>query len=212
MYFTQFAVASKIGPGLATGNTIVLKVKLSLHLPKFLEIDSWQLSAFGDLTPDGTQTRRPHQWSRFPAWCCQHHQWLWYSRSLLYILINFRRCFFFRAGHTVGQAIGEHPLIEKISFTGSTLTGRKILKASAESNLKDVTLELGGKSPTVIFDDADLDQAIKWASNGILYVLQWLDFSLLPNPHLSSIISLSISANMGACQSISVSMPHLIVI
>ena len=80
--------------------------------------------------------------------------------------------FCFRAGHTVGQAISEHPLIEKISFTGSALTGRKILKASSESNLKDVTLELGGKSPTVIFDDADLDQAIKWASNGILYVLQ----------------------------------------
>jgi aldehyde dehydrogenase (NAD+) len=70
-------------------------------------------------------------------------------------------------GHTVGQAISEHPLIEKVAFTGSTLTGRKILKASAESNLKVVTLELGGKSPTVIFDDADLDQAIKWASIGI---------------------------------------------
>ncbi|KAF8805640.1 aldehyde dehydrogenase [Phlegmacium glaucopus] len=70
-------------------------------------------------------------------------------------------------GATVGQAISEHPLIEKIAFTGSTLTGRKILKASAESNLKVVTLELGGKSPCVIFDDANLDQAIKWASFGI---------------------------------------------
>jgi len=70
-------------------------------------------------------------------------------------------------GHTVGQAISEHPLIEKIAFTGSTLTGRKILKASSESNLKVVSLELGGKSPCVIFDDADLDQAIKWASVGI---------------------------------------------
>jgi len=70
-------------------------------------------------------------------------------------------------GHTVGQAISEHPLIEKVAFTGSTLTGRKILRASAESNLKVVTLELGGKSPTVIFDDADLDQAVKWASIGI---------------------------------------------
>ncbi|KAF8811531.1 ALDH-like protein [Phlegmacium glaucopus] len=75
-------------------------------------------------------------------------------------------------GDTVGQAISEHPLIEKIAFTGSTLTGRKILKASSESNLKVVTLELGGKSPCVIFDDADLDQAIKWASLGILYVSQ----------------------------------------
>ncbi|KAF5374155.1 hypothetical protein D9615_008809 [Tricholomella constricta] len=72
-------------------------------------------------------------------------------------------------GPTVGQAIAVHPLIEKIAFTGSTLTGRKILKASAESNLKDVTLELGGKSPTIIFDDADVEQALKWASHGIFY-------------------------------------------
>ncbi|KAF8647366.1 hypothetical protein AX16_006761 [Volvariella volvacea WC 439] len=72
-------------------------------------------------------------------------------------------------GNTVGQAISEHPLIEKVSFTGSTLTGRKILKASAETNLKNVTLELGGKSPTIVFDDANLEQAVKWASNGIFF-------------------------------------------
>jgi aldehyde dehydrogenase (NAD+) len=71
-------------------------------------------------------------------------------------------------GHTVGQAISMHPLIEKISFTGSGITGRKVLKASAESNLKNVSLELGGKSPTIIFDDADIDQAVKWSANGIL--------------------------------------------
>jgi aldehyde dehydrogenase (NAD+) len=75
--------------------------------------------------------------------------------------------FFKKKGNTVGQAISEHPLIEKIAFTGSNLTGRKILKAASESNLKAVTLELGGKSPCVVFDDADLDQAIKWASLGI---------------------------------------------
>ncbi|KAG6901632.1 hypothetical protein C0995_009800 [Termitomyces sp. Mi166 len=70
-------------------------------------------------------------------------------------------------GPTVGEAISAHPLIEKVAFTGSTLVGRKILKASSESNLKVVTLELGGKSPTIIFDDADLEQAIKWAAHGI---------------------------------------------
>jgi aldehyde dehydrogenase (NAD+) len=48
------------------------------------------------------------------------------------------------------------------------LTGRKILKASSETNLKVVTLELGGKSPTIVFDDADLEQTLKWASAGIL--------------------------------------------
>lgn len=70
-------------------------------------------------------------------------------------------------GITVGQAIIEHPLIMKVAFTGSTLVGRKILKASSESNLKVITLELGGKSPTVIFNDADLEQAMKWAAFGI---------------------------------------------
>ncbi|KAF5346533.1 hypothetical protein D9756_010088 [Leucocoprinus leucothites] len=70
-------------------------------------------------------------------------------------------------GHSVGSALSLHPNIDKISFTGSTITGRRILKAAADSNLKAVTLELGGKSPTIIFDDADLDQAIKWAAMGI---------------------------------------------
>ncbi|RUS13530.1 Aldehyde/histidinol dehydrogenase [Endogone sp. FLAS-F59071] len=50
---------------------------------------------------------------------------------------------------------------------GSTIVGCMILKASAESNLKKVTLELGGKSPNIIFDDADLDQAVKWAHLGV---------------------------------------------
>jgi len=58
--------------------------------------------------------------------------------------------------------------IHKLSFTGSTAVGKRILKTAAETNLKKVTLELGGKSPLIIFDDADLDQAVKWASQGIL--------------------------------------------
>lgn len=72
-------------------------------------------------------------------------------------------------GNIVGEAISRHPTIEKVAFTGSTLVGRKVLKASSETNLKVVTLELGGKSPTVIFDDADIDQALKWASFGIFF-------------------------------------------
>ena len=70
-------------------------------------------------------------------------------------------------GHTVGQAIADHPTIEKVAFTGSTLVGRKIMESAAKSNLKNVTLELGGKSPSIVFDDADIDQAIKWAAFGI---------------------------------------------
>jgi len=50
-------------------------------------------------------------------------------------------------GKTVGSAIASHMNIDKVAFTGSTLTGRSILKAAADSNLKKVTLELGGKSP-----------------------------------------------------------------
>jgi len=70
-------------------------------------------------------------------------------------------------GPTVGKAIAEHMKIEKISFTGSTIVGRAIMKAAAESNLKKVTVELGGKSPAVVFNDADVDQAVSWLINGL---------------------------------------------
>jgi len=72
-------------------------------------------------------------------------------------------------GNTVGQAMSEHMDIDKISFTGSTLVGRKIMEAAAKSNLKKVTLELGGKSPCIVYDDADLDQAVKRAAAGIFW-------------------------------------------
>ena len=71
-------------------------------------------------------------------------------------------------GRTAGAAISSHMDIDKVAFTGSTLVGRMILQAAAKSNLKKVTLELGGKSPTIIFDDANLEQAIKWAAGGAL--------------------------------------------
>lgn len=69
-------------------------------------------------------------------------------------------------GHEAGQALVDHPLVRKIAFTGSTLTGQKILAASART-MKRVTLELGGKSPTIVLADADLDQAIPGAANAI---------------------------------------------
>jgi len=71
-------------------------------------------------------------------------------------------------GQTVGAAISSHMKIEKVAFTGSTLVGRKVMEAAAKSNLKTVTLELGGKSPNIIYDDADLEQAVNWAAHGIL--------------------------------------------
>jgi len=72
-------------------------------------------------------------------------------------------------GPTAGQAIAEHMDIKKIAFTGSTLVGRKILEASGKSNLKKVSLELGGKSPNIIFPDADLEAAVTWSSMGIFF-------------------------------------------
>ena len=67
-------------------------------------------------------------------------------------------------GISAGAAIASHMKIEKVAFTGSTLVGRAIMKAAATSNLKKVTLELGGKSPNIVFDDADLDEAVNWVS------------------------------------------------
>jgi acyl-CoA reductase-like NAD-dependent aldehyde dehydrogenase len=69
-------------------------------------------------------------------------------------------------GATAGQALVDHPDVDKVSFTGSTAVGKGIVRAAA-GNLKRVTLELGGKSPCIVFDDADLDRAIAGAANGI---------------------------------------------
>ncbi len=64
-------------------------------------------------------------------------------------------------GSPTGQAICEHMKIRKVAFTGSVATGRKIMRMAADSNLKNVTLELGGKSPSLIFEDADIKQAAR---------------------------------------------------
>ncbi|KAI0007139.1 aldehyde dehydrogenase [Xylariaceae sp. FL0662B] len=70
-------------------------------------------------------------------------------------------------GRTAGAALAGHLGVDKIAFTGSTGTGRAIMKA-ASINLKNITLETGGKSPLIVFDDADLDQAVKWSYVGIM--------------------------------------------
>jgi aldehyde dehydrogenase (NAD+) len=71
-------------------------------------------------------------------------------------------------GSSVGAAMAEHPGIDKISFTGETETGKSILRAAA-GTLKRVSMELGGKSPNVVFADADLDAAARGAINAIFY-------------------------------------------
>ena len=127
-------MAWKLGPALATGNTIVLKPS--------------------ELTPLTALRMAPLiKEAGFPP-------------GVINILVGY--------GNTVGAAITEHMHIDKVAFTGSTLVGRKIMEAAAKSNLKNVTLELGGKSPNIIFNDADLEQAIKWTSHGILYALWFL--------------------------------------
>ncbi len=71
-------------------------------------------------------------------------------------------------GEIIGQAMAEHPSIDKITFTGETETGKKILRAAA-GTVKRVSMELGGKSPNIVFADADLDAAARGAFNGIFY-------------------------------------------
>lgn len=88
-------------------------------------------------------------------------------------------------GNTAGNAITTHMKIDKVrphliymigqvqtalqvAFTGSTLVGRKVMEAVAKSNLKNVTLELGGKSPTIVFNDADMEKTVAWAAHGLL--------------------------------------------
>ncbi len=67
-------------------------------------------------------------------------------------------------GSTAGAALVSHPLVRKISFTGSSAVGKEIMRVAAEG-LKSITLELGGKTPNIVFDDADLEQAL----SGVLF-------------------------------------------
>ena len=71
-------------------------------------------------------------------------------------------------GETAGAALAAHDDVDKVAFTGSTEVGRLIVKAAA-GNLKKVSLELGGKSPTIVFADADIDAAIPGAASAIFF-------------------------------------------
>jgi aldehyde dehydrogenase (NAD+) len=70
-------------------------------------------------------------------------------------------------GKVAGAAIAQHLGIDKVAFTGSTATGKEIMK-QASVNMKNITLETGGKSPLIVFDDADLEQAVRWSHIGIM--------------------------------------------
>jgi acyl-CoA reductase-like NAD-dependent aldehyde dehydrogenase len=71
-------------------------------------------------------------------------------------------------GRIAGEALVKHPLVAKVSFTGSTEVGQHLMRTAADG-LKRLTLELGGKSPNIVFADADLDAALKGATTGIFY-------------------------------------------
>jgi len=72
------------------------------------------------------------------------------------------------SGESVGEAIVRHPLIRKVSFTGNSITGKKIHQL-ASGQLKDLTLELGGSDPMIVMDDADIDKAVEGAIRGRFY-------------------------------------------
>src|SRR5206468_12078291 len=119
--FPLLMQAWKLGPALACGNTVILKVAEQTPLSA-LRIGELILEA------------------GFPE-------------GVVNILPGY--------GPTAGAAIARHTDVDKVAFTGSTEVGKLIMRNAAETNLKRVTLELGGKSPNIVFADSDLDKAIE---------------------------------------------------
>jgi betaine-aldehyde dehydrogenase len=71
-------------------------------------------------------------------------------------------------GPDCGAPLSAHPGVDKLAFTGSVPTGRRIMQAAAQ-DLKNISLELGGKSAFIVFDDSDLDAAVEWVLMGIFF-------------------------------------------
>jgi len=121
--------AWKIGPAIATGNTVVIKTAEQTPLSAYVAATLIVKAGF----PPG----------------------------VINVISGF--------GKVAGAALSSHMDVDKIAFTGSTVVGRQIMKAAAGSNLKKITLELGGKSPNIVFEDADIDNAISWVNFGIFF-------------------------------------------
>jgi phenylacetaldehyde dehydrogenase len=126
--FPLLMAAWKLGPALAAGNTVVLKLAEQTPLSGLRLAELIQEAGF----PDG----------------------------VVNILTGY--------GEGAGAPLAAHDLVDKIAFTGSTEVGKLIVKA-ATGNLKKVTLELGGKSPAIVFPDADLDKAIAGTASAIFF-------------------------------------------
>ncbi|MFH4973651.1 hypothetical protein AB6A40_000360 [Gnathostoma spinigerum] len=73
------------------------------------------------------------------------------------------------SGSEIGQALSDHPLVRKVGFTGSTEVGAQVMASCARSNVKKVSLELGGKSPLIVFPDADLEKAVRQVCNAVFF-------------------------------------------
>jgi len=127
--FPLLMQAWKLGPALATGNTIVMKPAEQTPLTALAIADLTRKVGF----PDGVINLIPGY------------------------------------GPTAGKAIATHMDVDKVAFTGSTEVGALIQKYAAESNLKRVTLELGGKSPVIVMPDADLDEAVETTHFGLFF-------------------------------------------
>jgi len=127
--FPLLMQAWKLGPALATGNTVVMKPAGQTPLTAL---------RVGELIVE----------AGFPP-------------GVVNLLPGY--------GPTAGAAIARHMDVDKVAFTGSTEVGKLVMEASAKSNLKRVTLELGGKSPNIVFADADLDQAIEGAHFALFF-------------------------------------------
>ena len=126
--FPLLMAAWKLGPALATGCTVVLKL--------------------AEQTPlSGLRLAELLQEAGFPA-------------GVVNVLTGF--------GEGAGAPLAAHDLVDKVAFTGSTEVGKLVAKA-ATGNLKKVTLELGGKSPAIVFPDADIDGAIKGAASAVFF-------------------------------------------
>jgi len=126
--FPLLMQAWKLGPALATGNTVVMKLAEQTPLTGLY---------IAELTKE----------AGFPA-------------GVVNIVPGF--------GPTAGGAIVNHPLVDKVAFTGSTEVG-KIIQRQAADTIKRVTLELGGKSPTIVLADADIDKAVEIAHQGLFF-------------------------------------------
>lgn len=118
-------------------------------------------------------------WKLGPALCCGNTVVLKLAEqtplSMLYVARLIREAGFPPGviniingrGGVAGKALAEHTDVDKIAFTGSTATGKEIMRMAA-GNMKAITLETGGKSPLVVFNDARLEQAVRWAHEGVM--------------------------------------------